>query len=297
MLPRVSDNGLWDQGFQLGDWLDPDAAPDKPWQAKADSGVVATACLYRSARFASEVAGMLGKDEDAERWRSLATRTREAFNANYVTDDGRITSDCTTVYTLAIRFGLLDEPTLTPAGDRLAELVREAGYRISTGFAGTPFINGALTSTGHVAEAYGLLLETGNPSWLYPVRMGATTIWERWDSMLEDGSINPGEMTSFNHYALGAVADWLYTVVAGLRPAEPGYARLLLQPTPGPGLDFARTTLDTPYGHAECGWTRDGDSIVVSAVVPDGIEADVVLPDGSRQSVGAGSHRFEVAAV
>jgi alpha-L-rhamnosidase len=113
--------------------------------------------------------------------------------------------------------------------------------------------------------------------------------------MLPDGTINPGEMTSFNHYALGAVADWLYKVVAGIRPAAPGYARLRLQPTPGPGLDWTRAALDTRHGRVECGWRRDGDAIEVTATVPAGIEADVVLPDGSTATVGGGSHAFRVA--
>jgi alpha-L-rhamnosidase len=295
VLPKLSDNGVWDQGFQFGDWLDPDAAPDEPHKAKADPGVVATACLYRSARFAAETAGLLGKDSDAERWQELAQRTRGAFNDTYVDAAGRITSDCTTVYTLAICFGLLEEHLVVAAGDRLAELVRASNYRISTGFAGTPFINRALTETGHIDEAYALLLETGNPSWLYPVRMGATTIWERYDSMLEDGTINPGDMTSFNHYALGAVVDWLYTTVAGLRAAEPGYSRLLLQPTPGPGLEHAKASLDTPYGLAKCGWKIDGERMLIDALVPEGVTADVVLPDGATRTVGPGSHSFVVS--
>jgi alpha-L-rhamnosidase len=234
-------------------------------------------------------------DEDAERWQALAQQTRTAFNKAYVDAAGTITSDCTTVYTLAICFGLLDEHLMNVAGNRLAELVRASKYRISTGFAGTPFINRALTETGHIDEAYALLLETGNPSWLYPVRMGATTIWERYDSMLEDGTINPGDMTSFNHYALGAVVDGLYTTVAGLRAAEPGYSRLLLQPTPGPGLDYAKASLDTSYGRAECGWKIDGDHLLIDALVPEGVTADVVLPDGATHTVGAGSHSFVVS--
>ena len=165
-------------------------------------------------------------------------------------------------------------------------------YRVSTRFAGTPYVTWALTDTGHVEAAYRLLLERSCPSWLYPVTMGATTIWERWDSMLPDGTINPGEMTSFNHYALGAVADWVYKVVAGINPAEPGYARLALRPTPGPGLDHARATLRTRHGLVESGWRRDGDRIVVEVAVPDGIEADVSLPDGRIETVTGGRHTF-----
>src|SRR5690606_30413886 len=214
----LSPSGLWDTGFQFGDWLDPDAPPHDAAAAKADQGVVATACLVRSARFAAETARLLGEDADAGRWQDLADRTLSAFTAAYVQADGRILSDCATVYALAIAFDLLEPALREKSAARLAELVRAAGYRVSTGFAGTPFVTWALSETGHIEDAYRLLLEEENPSWLYPVSMGATTIWERWDSMLPDGSINPGEMTSFNHYALGAVADWIYQVVLGIRP-------------------------------------------------------------------------------
>ena len=124
------------------------------------------------------------------------------------------------MYALAIVFGLLDENRTAQAGDRLAALVAEGGYHIQTGFAGTPFVTDALTLTGHLDDAYRLLLQTECPSWLYPVTMDATTIWERWDSMLPDGTINPGEMTSFNHYALGAVADWMHRTIGGIAPAS-----------------------------------------------------------------------------
>lgn len=288
----LSPTGLWDEGFQFGDWLDPAAPPENPAAARADTGVVATACLYRSASFAAEAARRLGNEEDARRWSDLAARTRDAFLEHYVSENGRVHSDCPTVYALAIHFGLLEGNVRVAAGARLAELVAENGYRVATGFAGTPYVTWALSETGHVDAAYRLLLEEACPSWLYPVTMGATTIWERWDSMLPDGRINTGEMTSFNHYALGAVVDWLYKVVAGIRPAAPGYARLRLHPTPGLGLDWANGTLETRHGRVECGWRRDGDGIEVTAVVPDGVEAEVVLPDGSTTTVGGGTHVF-----
>ena len=174
-----------------------------------------------------------------------------AFNEHYVTDDGTILSDCTTVYTLAIVFDLLD------ARDRAArrQAAGRAGARerlpLSTGFAGTPYITDALTRTGHLDDAYRLLLERECPSWLYPVTMGATTIWERWDSMLPDGTINPGEMTSFNHYALGAVADWMHRTIGGIVATEPGYRAARIAPRPGGGLTWAATALETGHGRIE----------------------------------------------
>ena len=287
----VSDTGLWDRGNQLGDWLDPDAPPEDPAAAKADPVVVATACLYRSASFAARAAEVLGRTADAARWSALAERTRLAFTTHFVRG-GRIHSDCVTVYALAIAFGLLDDADRAACADRLAELVRASGYRVTTGFAGTPFVTWALSETGHVDEAYRLLLERECPSWLYPVTMGATTVWERWDSMLPDGSINPGEMTSFNHYALGAVADWIYQVVGGIRPAAPGYARARIQPVPGPGIDWATTAYDSVRGRIESSWrVRDGE-FALDVVLPTGLPAEIVLPDGRVESVDGGTHRF-----
>ncbi len=132
---------------------------------------------------------MIGLPDDVARWTTLADRTRAAFDTHYV-DGGRIRYDCATVYALAIAFGLLEGSDRAHAGARLAEIVRQSGFRVTTGFAGTPFITWALSETGHVDEAYRLLLEKECPSWLYPVTMGATTVWERWDSALPDGSIN-----------------------------------------------------------------------------------------------------------
>src|SRR5699024_8398040 len=289
----LSPSGLWDTGFQFGDWLDPDASPHDPEAAKADKGVVATACLIRSARFAAETARLIGEEADAGRWQDLADRTLAAFTEAYVGDDGRIRSDCATVYALAIAFDLLADGMREKAGQRLAQLVREAGYKVSTGFAGTPFVTWALSETGHIEDAYRLLLEEGNPSWLYPVTMGATTIWERWDSMLPDGSINPGEMTSFNHYALGAVADWIYQVVLGIRPGAPGYSEVRIQPVPGPGIDWVRGAHDSPAVRIEVQWQRAGDGAgSLQTTIPEGVPALLVLPDGTEHRVLGGTHRF-----
>jgi len=230
--------------------------------------------------------------EDASYFSALADRVHSAFGKHYVTDGGRITSDCATVYALAIEFGLLDGADRQGAGDRLAELARANGYRVSTGFAGTPFVTGALSSTGHLDDAYRLLLERECPSWLYPVTMGATTVWERWDSMLPDGTINPGEMTSFNHYALGAVADWMHRTIGGIAPLEPGYARVLVEPQPGGGLTWARGGLDTSHGRIETSWSIDGDRFQLDVTIPDGVAATVRVPGEDAIEVGAGTHHY-----
>ncbi|WP_167132583.1 alpha-L-rhamnosidase [Paramicrobacterium chengjingii] len=285
----LSANGVWDSGFQFGDWLDPDAPAERADEAKADPGVVATASLYRTACMARDAAGILDRESDRKEFDALAASVRAAFCTVYV-DGRRIRSDCTTVYALAIAFELLDAADTVWAGARLAELVEASGFRISTGFAGTPFIMDALSSTGHVDTAYRLLLEQQCPSWLYPVTMGATTIWERWDSMLPEGRINPGEMTSFNHYALGAVADWMHRTLGGLAPLEPGYRRLLIHPRPGGGLDWAESSLETPFGLASVRWESSSAGLRIDVKVPQSVTALLRIDSRPDRELEPGHH-------
>ncbi|UQN09161.1 glycoside hydrolase family 78 protein [Deinococcus sp. QL22] len=291
---RAGDTLLWDRDFQFGDWLDPVAPSNNPGAGRTLPGVVATASFARSADLVAQTAQVLGKTADAAAYASLAAQVRDAFSREYVTPNGRILSDSSTAYALALEFALLPgEPQRLQAARRLRELVRENGYLISTGFVGTPLICDALTHAGEIDAAYHLLLQQECPSWLYPVTMGATTVWERWDSMLPDGSINPGEMTSFNHYALGAVADWLHRTVAGLAPAEPGYRRLKIEPRPGGNLTHASARHLTPYGETEVDWRIQDGQIDLRVVVPPNTSADVTLPrTGEQYTVGSGTHRW-----
>lgn len=289
-----SPDGVWDTGWQFADWLDPDAPPEDAAAAKADKGVVATACAFRSADLLARTAAVLGHTTDQDRFQALAEELRRAFNDAYVDDQGMITSDCATVYALAIHFDLLDPQHKVAAGRRLAEVVAAAEYRVSTGFAGTPFVTWALSETGHVDAAYRLLLERECPSWLYPVTMGATTIWERWDSMRPDGSINVSGMTSFNHYALGAVADWLHKVVAGIDAAEPGYRSVRIAPQPGGGMDSATGTLRTPHGMVSSSWTLDNDRFHLDVTTPHDVAATIVLPNGERHDTSGGTSSYAI---
>lgn len=285
---------LWDTGFQFGDWLDPAAPPDRPGDARTDAHLVATASFAHSADLLAQAAGVLGREEDQARYAELAAGIRRAFEAEYTTPGGRVVSDSQTACALVIAYGLVpDAQRRRRIGDRLVELVRQGGYHVGTGFVGTPLVCDALCQAGHVGAAFALITERTCPSWLYPVTMGATTIWERWDSLLEDGSVNPGEMTSFNHYALGAVADWLERVVAGLGPAEAGYRRLAIAPHPGGGLERAHARLLTPYGPAESAWRLEGGEIVVDATVPANTTAVVTLPGSDQGSFEVGSGRHE----
>ncbi len=285
----AGDSRLWIGGFQFGDWLDPAAPPESPAAARADADVVASACYFHCADLTAKAAAVVGDVAVAEAYATLAAEVRQAFRKRFVTADGHVLSDAPTAYSQAIVWGLLDEDQLAFAGSRLADLLRLESFRISTGFVGTPLISDALTMTGQSTAAYKLLMQTQCPSWLYSVTMGATTIWERYDSMLPDGTINPGEMTSFNHYALGAVVDWMHRVVAGLQVDIPTRT-VTAAPVPGGGLDHASATLDTPYGRAVAGWSVEGETTTVHLTVPVGMTGRFRLVDGSSESVGAGRH-------
>lgn len=287
---------LWEGDFQFGDWLDPTAPPDRPGQAMTATGLVATACLARSVRLLGRAAERIGEAADAARYSTIAEEVRAAFGREYVTPAGRMLSDTPTAYALALVFDLLPEGLREPAGRRLAALVRENGYRIATGFVGTPLVLDALTATGHDGEAGRLLLQTDCPSWLYPVTMGATTIWERWDSMLPDGTINPGDMTSFNHYALGAVADWMHRELAGLTCLEPGHRRVRIAPHPLAGVDDAAVAVESPFGRIELGWRREGDRILVTCLLPHGVTGEVRLPGIEPFTARPGRHLWEILA-
>ncbi|MCF2533577.1 alpha-L-rhamnosidase [Yinghuangia soli] len=288
---------LWNSGFQFGDWLDPSAPPEQPQAGKTPPDVVATAYFARSAQIVADAATVLGRDKEALHYSDLAARVRTAFQDEYTTANGRVIPDAQTAYALALEFDLLPHPEQRArAADRLAALLRENGYRIGTGFVGTPLMCDALADHGHLDAAYRLLLQQECPSWLYPITQGATTIWERWDSLRPDGTLNPSGMTSFNHYALGAVVAWLYRTVAGLDAAEPGYRRLRIAPRPGGGLGHARADLHTPYGPASVSWHRDDDTLTIDAQVPPNTTAEVELPYGGTPfTVGSGQHTWTTA--
>ncbi|MFL9680531.1 family 78 glycoside hydrolase catalytic domain [Streptomyces sp. KL110A] len=281
---------LWNTGFQLGDWLDPAAPPDDPAAGRTDRHLVATGYFAHSARHLARAAHALGHTDDATTYGTLADEITTAFQNAYVRPDGHMTSDSPTAYALAIAFDLLDERRRQAAGDRLAHLVEQERARIATGFVGTPLICDALTDTGHLDTAYRLLLQTDCPSWLYTVTMGATTIWERWDSLRPDGTLNPGGMTSFNHYALGAVADWLHRVVGGITVTEPGATALAFRPRPGGGITWARTRYETPHGTAALFWETTADGMKAEITVPPNCTAVVELPGRRPDRIAPGTH-------
>lgn len=296
-------NLLWDPTlWQLGDWLDPNAPPSEPGLARTDGTLVADAYLVYVTGLMAKISGVIGEEALAAKYQADYTRLKAAFQGAYVASSGLVVGDSQTALSLALCFSLHSSPEQARnAADRLARLVRYSKFRVSTGFAGTPLVLHALSQNReHVQLAYRMLLEKECPSWLYPVSMGATTTWERWDSMLPDGSINPGEMTSFNHYALGSVASWLHEVVGGISMLEPGWKKFKVAPVPGGDLTKAKVSFESPYGTIGVKWNlSEGQKLKLSVDVPPNAEALIVLPgqkDADEGSlVGSGRHEYDVS--
>ncbi|GKZ74531.1 hypothetical protein AnigIFM50267_000768 [Aspergillus niger] len=306
---RRGSDGLWDpELWQLGDWLDPTAPPEEPGDARTSGTLVADAYLVHITSVMSEISQVLGQSQNAARFQADYDRLKASFQAKYITATGLLVGDTQTALSLAIVYDLHSTPEAAQAAaSRLVHLVRLAKFRVATGFAGTPIITHALTKSGYPQIAYRMLLEKNRPSWMYPITMGATTMWERWDSMLPDGTINPGEMTSFNHYALGSIINWLHSTVAGVSPLSPGWKQIQVAPTPGPTIHSAEAMYDTPYGRLECRWSIeiDADLFHMDLLIPPNSRARVVLPtpeklsqpaasrgDGDDLWVGSGRHHF-----
>lgn len=245
----------------------------------------------------SVIARIIGEDNDSTTYQADFEAAREQFQQEWTTPNGRVICESQTAYALAICFDLLSTSQRPGAGERLAHIVRAAEFKIGTGFAGTPYVCEALAQTGHEQVAYAMLLNQVCPSWLYPISMGATTTWERWDSMLPDGSINPGEMTSFNHYAFGAVATFLYERIAGLTRLDPGWKRVKVEPLMGAEFTWAKASYLTPYGEVSVRWEIVNETTFnIELVVPAGVTMEVVIPDGAgkrEEVLACGKWSFE----
>lgn len=295
---KLDERGLWSKGFQFGDWVDPDSPPTQPGRAKAEATLVATAYLHRTTGELAAAAEVLGYDDDAAVYRARQQRVREAFQREWVAPSGRMSNECQTSYALAICFGLLDPDQEARAAKRLVELVHDGQHRIATGFAGTPWVPHALSRHGYTEDVYRMLARQEPPSFTYPLTKDATTIWERWDAVLPDGTLNSTGMTSLNHYALGAIGDWMHQVIGGIRPIGAGYTTVEIAPVPGGGLSWASASHIAPQGRIAVAW-RDGDGRRhISVEVPAGTTARVVLPDHPEllvAEVGPGEHRWDYA--
>ena len=272
----------------FGDWLALDGSGIT--EGGTPTELIGTAFYAHSADLLSQIAGVLGKQDDQQRYAALFDSIKSAFCNRFVTPGGRISPPFQTPYLLALEFNLVPDELRPHLASELVSEIRKRGDKLSTGFVGSPYINGVLTREGHLDVAYQLLHQTGWPSWLYAVTQNATTIWERWDGWTGEKGFQDAGMNSFNHYAYGAVGAWLYAYVAGitLDPGVPGYQKFILKPQPGGHLTHAKAFLETAHGRIESSWQLEDGKFNYRFVVPANTSASVELPDGSSFEVGAG---------
>jgi alpha-L-rhamnosidase len=239
---------------------------------------------------------------DATHYRSTRDEVVAAYRNVFTDGAGRLKNEFQTAYVLPLHFGMTEGAETEAMVDNLVRLIADADGHLRTGFPGTPYILFALSDHGRVDEAFDLLLQTGPPSWLYMVDAGGTTIWERWDALRPDGTVNTldlntgkdtGGMVSFNHYAAGAVGDWLYKRIGGIEPMAGGYRTFRVAPLLGGGLTSAAAVVETPYGRASSSWTLSAEGTFRLRVeVPVSTRCTVVTPDGRHREVASGTHEF-----
>lgn len=283
---------LWDTGFHWGEWLEPGDDMSGPFEefVARDKSDVATAYFARSAGLMSRIAEILGRPGDAARYAELAASVRAAWQAEFIDQDGDLRPATQATAVRALTFGLVPGELRDQAAALLVRLIRDAGTHLGTGFLATPDLLPALAEAGHADVAYELLFTDTPPSWLGMIDKGATTIWEWWQGIDDDGVPHQ----SLNHYSKGAVISFLHRYTAGIRLGEePGYRRFRIQPVPGGGLTSAAAAHESPYGRIESSWRIDRGLLHLDVLIPAGTTAEVVLPDHVAQRAGPGRHRFE----
>ncbi len=280
---------LWNTGFHFGDWLGLDSKPDS-YVGATSRDFIATAFYAGSTNILAETAELLGRNEDVAVYGELYQGILEHFRKEFVTANGRLAVETQTAHVLALTFNLVEEKDVKRTIDTLVRLVHENKNHLTTGFVGTPYLCHVLSKFGHNDLAYELLQKTDCPSWLYQITKGATTIWEHWDGIKEDGSFWSRDMNSFNHYAYGAIGDWLYRIVAGLDTDQrnPGYKHILIRPHIGDGLNHAKAALQSMYGTIESGWEITPAQMSLQITIPPNTYASVLLPGAVMENVREG---------
>ncbi len=292
-IRRQGDNPyLWDNDHNhFGDWLGLDA-PEGSYLGSTDTKLIASAYYAYSTSLLIKAGEVLGKD--MAEYRALYENIVKAYQQKFIVN-GALVPNTQTANAITLYFDLCENKA--EIARNLATLVRENGNKLTTGFIGTPYLLHALAQNGYADVAYTLLLNEGYPSWLYSVNLGASTIWEHWDGIRQDGSFWSADMNSFNHYSYGAVAAFMYEVMAGIHVDEnaPGFQHILFQPIPDKRIDYVKASIDTKHGPVKSGWTRENDQISYIFEVPSGCTATARIGD-QEFSLGEGSHTMSFPA-
>lgn len=283
--------------LHFGDWVAPDVPKMSQWQGR--SKWTATASLRNTSNITAQIAKILGKTEDEKKLKELSEHVSDAYRAVFTDGNGKLKNEFQTAYVLPLYFDMLKGQEKENAVKNLVELVKKSDYCIGTGFPGTPYILFALADNGYEDVAYRMLFNEKCPSWLYEVKMGATTIWERWDGLDENGICPIGDdgtdmMISYNHYASGAVGDFLYRRIAGIEAMKAGYREFRIAPLLGGDLKAAKGVVDTPYGHISSDWKIVDNTFFITVEIPVGTNCELVLPGGKKELLSSGRYDFTV---
>jgi alpha-L-rhamnosidase len=304
--PVILPHSSWGKkGFTFGDWLQPIGDNRKPRPTIGDD-CAATLYHYISASTAARIAGVLGETAEKARLDAKAATIKAAFAHEFITASGRLGYNDQTSYAIAFLYDLIPPEHDAAARAQFRRIIEDANYLIGTGFIGTPALLPALTKLGMTDLAAKVFLQTEVPGWMYQVKQGATTIWERWDALGPEGQIYDPEMNSYNHYAYGAVCQWLFESVAGIGidPGHPGFARVALDPVIIPELSPVAATHDTGFGRITAGWTLEGSEVRYTVNIPDGMTAEMAarpglmangMPQSGKVTLGAGKHSITFA--
>ena len=275
---------IWNYRLQFGDWVALDAE-EGSYLGATPNDLTCTAYYAYSTGLFTKIAGILGCEEDAAEFGELYQRIVDKFQQTFFMEDGSMTAQTQTAHIVALYFNLVPEAFRAKTAKRLVELLEERNGHLVTGFVGTPYFCHALSENGYVKEAYELLLKEDFPSWLYQIKMGATTVWEHWDGKKPDGTMWSPDMNSFNHYAYGAVGDWLYRVVLGIEAdeKEPGYRHIIIKPQTDDAFRFAKGAFKSVYGEIAVHWEKHGGKVRLQVHVPVNTRATIRLEQGAAQ--------------
>lgn len=283
---------LWNTGFQYGDWLMPSVkmSSGSIFEVVKETGYIVATLLYAlTTRIMEQACRVLGEEEESRRYSLLNEKIRSAFAEEYITDDGKLQKDYQGVYVLALATDAVPEEYRDRMLGRLEELIRQNGNRLDTGFLSVPYLLPTLASNGKRELANKILFCEECPSWLYEVKMGATTMWEYWDGYAPDGT--PDEC-SMNHFAFGCAGEYLFRSVLGIEAVEPGFKRIRIRPDVLCGLEEVKGSFDSIWGKIEVKWEQKGNRAVLYAAIPPDVTAEIVLGD-KRTETGCGEVRME----
>ncbi len=295
-LPHEKERYLWDTGFHYGEWVIPSTSRGGFADQEAigmamtlTARYIAPIFGYLSVSTFAEIAKLLCHEEDSEHYGDIAEKMKDAIQSCLIGPNGEAPAEYMGAYVLLLAFNLVPEKWRSHYVEHLLEMIEANDGCLDTGFLATPYLLETLEKTGHLKEAYDLLFQEKNPSWLYEVKHGATTIWETWNAVSETGA---PQHVSMNHYSFGCVAEWMFRVIGGIGSDAPGYRHLVIEPKQDVRLSWAERTYVSEQGLIRCAWKRNEDGLTVEVTIPCNTTATVLLPDGTKHEVGSGSYRY-----